>query len=123
MGEEGRLPQHAAEGLPDQVVSGVCRRITRRAAVASHGPQRLRASLADVIGLARGEGPTGTRQSTRRTADEPTQQGRVRRMVATCPLPMTLQAVLGGFAGRVAQEGRHGKRHPGLHGGGRLALA
>ena len=123
MGDAGRRPQHAAEVLPAQCVSGVCGRLTRRAAVASRCPQRIRASRADVRVLARGEGPTGTRQATRRPADATTPPGRVRRLVATCPLPMTLQAVLGGCEGRVAHDGRHWQRHPCLPGGGRWARA
>jgi hypothetical protein len=80
-GDEGRLPQHAAAVLPEQCVSGVRGSIARRAAVAPGCPQRIGAPLTDIRVIARGERPPGTRQPTRPTADEATQEVLVRRMV------------------------------------------
>jgi hypothetical protein len=123
MGDEGRLPQHAAEGLPDECIPGVCGGIARRAAVAPGCAQRIRAPLTDVLVIAGSERPTGTREPTLGTADEATEEVRMSRMVAPCHLHITRQAVLRSFEGLLAHNGRHGHRHPCLHGGGWLTLA
>jgi hypothetical protein len=73
MGDEGRLPQHAAEVLPDQRSHGVRWGIARRAALPPGCPQRIRAPLTDRRGIARGKRPTSPRQPTLRPAAEATQ--------------------------------------------------
>jgi hypothetical protein len=123
LGDEGRLPPHAAEVLPDPVVSGVCGRIARRAAGAPGCPQRSWAPLTAVRVLARGKRPPGTRPPPRPTADEAPQSVGVRRRVTTCPRPSALQAALGGCKGRGAHEGRHRHGHPCLQWRGLLPWA
>ena len=123
MGDEGRLPQHPAEVLPDQCIQGVCGCIARRAAVAPDCAQRIRAPLTDVRVRAGRERPTGTRQPTLGPADEATEEGRMRRLVAPCHRHSALQAKLHSCEGLLAHDGRHGHGNPCVHGGGWLTLA
>jgi hypothetical protein len=101
----------------------VCGCIARGAAVAPDRSESLRAPLTDVIVIAGRARPPGTRQPTLGTADEATAEGRMRRMVAPCHLPMARQAMLSSCEGLLADEGRHGHGNPGLQGGGVLTLA
>src|SRR5439155_7868973 len=70
MGDPVGLHEDTAEGLPDQVLSGVSRGIAGRAALALGQPQRIGAATTDIIRVAGAQGPSATREPTWATTDQ-----------------------------------------------------
>ena len=121
--DEGRRPQDAAEILPHEVVQSLRGSIARRAALTEGQPQRISTTPAEGIMVAGRQRATTAREPTLATADEAAESILRGCLVAARHWPMTLQAVLGRFAGLGADEGWHRHGNPLRRWGWLLTLA